>query len=114
MHPNLLPEKTLRYVTSSSTLLTLLTLKKVLSSQEEVLSNVFWRFLQLRGYINEKHELTSWGESLAQALSVLDPADNLEEPAFLAIEMIRLGVLNTREWFSHVSGGPMRGTGKGY
>lgn len=52
-----------------------------------------------------------WGESLAQALSVLDPADELEEPTFLAIEMIRLGVLNTKEWFSHVSGGPMRGTG---
>lgn len=86
----------------------------MLSSQEEVLSNVFWRFLQLRGYINEKHELTSWGESLAQALSVLDPADNLEEPTFLAIEMIRFGVLNTKEWFSQFSGGPMRGTGKRY
>lgn len=86
----------------------------VLSSQDEVLSNVFWRFLQLRGYITEKHELTSWGESLNQALSVLDPADNLEEAIFLAIELLRLGLLNSKQWFSHVSGGPMRGSGKNF
>ena len=84
----------------------------VLSSQDEILSNVFWRFLQLRGYITEKHELTPWGESLNQALSVLDPADNLEEAIFLAIELLRLGLLNSKQWFSHVSGGPMRGSGK--
>lgn len=45
-----------------------------------------------------------------QALSVVDPADNLEEAIFLAIEMIRLDLLNTKPWFSHVSGGPMRGS----
>ena len=86
----------------------------VLSSQDEILSNVFWRFLQLRGYITEKHELTSWGESLIQALSVLDPADNLEEAIFLAIELLRLGLLNSKQWFSHVSGGPMRRSGKNF
>lgn len=87
-------------------------MSKVLSSQDEVLSNVFWRFLQLRGYINEKHELTSWGHCLERALSALNPADDIEEPIFLAIEMVRLGLLNTKGWFSHLSGGPMRGTGE--
>ncbi|KAL2011533.1 hypothetical protein VTN00DRAFT_4251 [Thermoascus crustaceus] len=82
----------------------------VLASQEDILSNVFWRFLQLRGYIDEKHQLTSWGTCLEQALSVLDPAENLEEPTFIAIELLRLGILNTKHWFSHVSGGPMRGS----
>ncbi|KAF7590900.1 hypothetical protein BBP40_002262 [Aspergillus hancockii] len=81
-----------------------------LSSQDEVLANVYWRFLQLRGYIDEKHQLTSWGVSLEQALSILDPDDNLEEATFLAIEMLRFGVLNAKQWFSHVSGGPMRGS----
>ncbi|PLB38128.1 temperature dependent protein affecting M2 dsRNA replication-domain-containing protein [Aspergillus candidus] len=81
-----------------------------LSSQEEILSNVFWRFLQLRGYITEKHQLTPWGVCLEQALSVLDPSDGLEEATFLAIEMLRLGLLNSKPWFSHVSGGPMRGS----
>ncbi|CAL5870703.1 uncharacterized protein PFLUO_LOCUS4943 [Penicillium psychrofluorescens] len=82
----------------------------ILSSQEDILSNVMWRFLQLRGYVNEKHELTVWGKCLGQALSAMDSADNLEEAVFLAIEMLRLELLNTEHWFSHVSGGPMRGS----
>lgn len=69
-----------------------------------------WRFLQLRGYVDDKHTLTPWGQCLAHALSAIDPADNLEESIFIAIEMIRLGLLNTKNWFSHVSGGPMRGS----
>ncbi|KKK24520.1 XPG I-region protein [Aspergillus ochraceoroseus] len=81
-----------------------------LSSKDEIYANVFWRFLQLRGYINEKHQLTSWGVCLEQALSVLDPEDSLEEATFLAIELLRFGVLNSKQWFSHVSGGPMRGS----
>ncbi|KAI3300683.1 hypothetical protein DTO002I6_1406 [Penicillium roqueforti] len=81
-----------------------------LSLQEDILSNVMWRFLQLRGYVDDKHKLTPWGQCLVQALSAIDPADNLEEPIFIAIEMIRLGLLNTKNWFSHVSGGPMRGS----
>lgn len=43
---------------------------------------------------------------------MLDPASNLEEPTFLAIELIRLGILGRKDWFSHISGGPMRGTGR--
>ncbi|CAG8009254.1 unnamed protein product [Penicillium nalgiovense] len=80
------------------------------SSQEDILSNVMWRFLQLRGYVDDKHKLTPWGQCLVQALSGIEPADNLEESIFVAIEMIRLGLLNTKNWFSHVSGGPMRGS----
>ncbi|KAJ5783035.1 XPG N-terminal [Penicillium paradoxum] len=82
----------------------------VLSSQEDILSNVMWRFLQLRGYVDDKHKLTSWGQCLVQALSAVDPVENLEESVFIAIEMVRLGLLNTKPWFSHVSGGPMRGS----
>lgn len=71
-----------------------------------------WRFLQLRGYVDEKHKLTTWGKCLEQALSNVDPADNLEDAIFIAIEMLRMDLLNTKQWFSHVSGGPMRGSGK--
>ncbi|KAJ5101805.1 hypothetical protein NUU61_004027 [Penicillium alfredii] len=81
-----------------------------LSSQEDILSNVMWRFLQLRGYIDEKHRLTVWGKCLEQALSVLNPADNLEDAVFIAIEMLRWDLLNTKTWFAHVSGSPMRGS----
>ncbi|KAJ5719420.1 hypothetical protein N7493_007875 [Penicillium malachiteum] len=82
----------------------------VLSSQEDILSNVIWRFLQLRGYVDDKHKLTVWGKCLEQALSSVDPADNLEDAIFIAIEMLRFDLLNTKNWFSHVSGGPMRGS----
>ncbi|CEJ58619.1 Putative XPG I-region protein [Penicillium brasilianum] len=82
----------------------------ILSKQEDVLSNVMWRFLQLRGYVDNKHRLTAWGKCLEQALSAVDPADNLEDAIFIAIEMLRMNLLNTKHWFSHVSGGPMRGS----
>ncbi|EPS32503.1 hypothetical protein PDE_07463 [Penicillium oxalicum 114-2] len=82
----------------------------ILSTQEDILSNVVWRFLQLRGYVDEKHNLTAWGKCLDQALSSVDPNDHLEDAIFIAIEMLRMGLLNTKNWFSHVSGGPMRGS----
>lgn len=85
---------------------------KVLSSQEDILSTVMWRFLQLRGYVDEKHQLTVWGKCLDQALSALEPADNLDEAVFIAVEMLHWDLLNTKNWFSHVSGGPMRGSGR--
>ncbi|KAJ5945789.1 hypothetical protein N7454_002628 [Penicillium verhagenii] len=81
-----------------------------LSAQEDIRANVMWRFLQLRGYIDDKHKLTVWGKCLEQSLSAVDPADNLEESVFIAIEMLRLDLLNTKSWFSRVSGGPMRGS----
>ncbi|KAL1953984.1 hypothetical protein VTO42DRAFT_1870 [Malbranchea cinnamomea] len=81
-----------------------------LSSKDDIISNVMWRFLQLRGYIDDKRELTQWGEALESALSSLDPTEKLEEPTFLAVEMIRLGILNKNDWFPNISGGPLRGT----
>ncbi|KAF3483463.1 XPG I-region protein [Arthroderma uncinatum] len=81
-----------------------------LTSKQEIVSNVTWRFLQLRGYVDTKHQLTSWGKALESALSSLNPSDNLEEPTFLAIELIRLGILNAKDWFPNISGGPMRGS----
>lgn len=82
-----------------------------MSAQEDILNNVMWRFLQLRGYIDDKHKLTVWGKCLEQALSTVEPTDKLEDAIFIAIEMLRFDLLNTKNWFSHVSGGPMRGSG---
>ena len=89
----------------------LIEILQILSTQEDILSNVVWRFLQLRGYVDEKHNLTAWGKCLDQALSSVDPNDHLEDAIFIAIEMLRMDLLNTKNWFSHVSGGPMRGSG---
>lgn len=84
---------------------------QVLSTQEDILSNVLWRFLQLRGYVDAKHNLTVWGKVLVQALSDVSPSDNLDEAIFIAIEMLQFDLLNTQHWFDSVSGGPMRGSG---
>ncbi|KGQ01780.1 hypothetical protein PAAG_11503 [Paracoccidioides lutzii Pb01] len=82
----------------------------ILSSKAEILANVMWRFLQLRGYIDEKHQLTQWGQALEIAMSSLNPAENLEETTFIAVELLKLGILSSKDWFVNISGGPMRGT----
>ena len=71
-----------------------------------------WRFLQLRGYVDDNHKITPWGQALESALSSLDPAEKLEEPTFLAVEMMRLGILKSTDWFPNTSGGPLRGSGE--
>lgn len=73
-------------------------------------------FLQLRGYVNSKHELTDWGKCFVEAVKALDtakaPVDSQTyESVFTAVEMLRMGVLGPSNWFPHHSGGPMRGSG---
>lgn len=83
---------------------------QLLSSHSEIVSNVLWKFLQLRGYVNKDHQLTVWGQALEKALSSSDPSHDLEEPIFVAVEMLRFGVLNARDLFPNFSGGPTRGS----
>ncbi|RAL59276.1 hypothetical protein DID88_006990 [Monilinia fructigena] len=63
-----------------------------LSSKSEILSNSLWRLLHLRGYVNDKHELTNWGKALATTLKAIQPISEkyqdvhlIEEAAFLSI-----------------------------
>ena len=90
----------------------MLTPSKFLSTEDEVVCNNLWRFLQLRGYVDEKRILTSWGKILETTLSALDPADGHEEGAFLAVELLRLGVLNAEPMFPNYTGAPSQGSGE--
>ncbi len=83
-----------------------------MKTKDEVLSNTLWRFLQLRGYADNKHSLTNWGKALFTAISSLDPADQLEEPVFIALELLRLDILNADSAFATYVGAPLRGSGK--
>lgn len=83
----------------------------VLRTTDEIIYNVLWRFLQLRGFVNEKHELTSWGVALEAAISALDSADKMEEYVFVAIEMLRMGLVNGKD-MTKIPGGAEYGTGK--
>ena len=65
-----------------------------LKSQREVCCNVIWRFLQLRGYLNDKHQLTSWGEVLATIMAELGKDEDTEELAIVAVEMMRFNAWN--------------------
>lgn len=80
-------------------------------TRHEITANAIWRFLQIQGYIDEKHQLTKWGEVLRAALSKVGSSKDQEEAAFLAVDLLRLGLLNADTMFEGYSGAPMRGSG---
>jgi hypothetical protein len=90
---------------------------------EDVRSNIVWRFLQDRGYINEDHTLSGWGKMLKAAfdraatdgrMADQESKTEMEEIIFLAVELIRLDVLGTQQMFPTplYSGGLSRGSDK--
>ena len=88
-----------------------------LNSKPELLSNATWRLLHIRGYINDQHELTTWGKALATSLKSIGPtvkkyndAHHLEEAAFLAYELLRFDNLNSRNRHPELTGAPLRGS----
>jgi len=83
----------------------------LLRSKEEILTNTLWRFLHLRGYVNDKHELTSWGSALAVAIKALGAAQaQLDEAVVLAFELLRYRQLNAENPHAEWIGGPLRGS----
>ena len=84
---------------------------QVLKTTDEVVTNAIWRFLHLRGYVDKKHQLTAWGKLLETILKAVGTRKEQGEAAFLAVEMLRLGLLNPDTMFVHYSGAPQRGTG---
>ncbi|KAK7757189.1 hypothetical protein SLS62_000738 [Diatrype stigma] len=90
---------------------------KGVNSADSVLSLTLWRWLHLRGYANENHRLTTWGEALATSLEALDPtvkkhagASGLFEAVLLGFELLRFGLLSTRNQHSELGGLPMNGS----
>lgn len=73
----------------------------LLKGKDEVVANVLWRFLHVRGYLDPEHKLTKWGKALVSAVAALNPDDHLEEAVLLGIELTRTGLLsgkiNTRD-----------------
>ncbi|KAK6833688.1 hypothetical protein PG990_001473 [Apiospora arundinis] len=89
---------------------------KGIDSDDMVASMVIWRFLHLRGYVNDSHQLTVWGEALAKSLDAIasvasqNPDDKLADAVLLAYELIRLDLLHTRNQHPELNGLPMNGT----
>lgn len=89
----------------------------MLEGKDEISASVLWRLLHLRGYITDQHELTTFGKALAKMLKSIGPTvkaykdvHHIEEAAFLAIELIRFEVLNSRNRHSDLIGGALRGS----
>ena len=78
--------------------------------KNEVLTNTVWRFLQLRGYVDEKHQLTIWGETLKTALYASN--SDHEEAVFIGVELLRLGLITSETMFLGYAGAPEHGSGK--
>lgn len=80
-------------------------------------SITLWRFLHLRGYVDDSHQLTSWGQALATSLEALkatvekhSQVPGLYEAVLLAYELLRFNLLNTRNQHPELNGLPMNGT----
>ena len=86
-------------------------MKQPLNSRQEVLANTLWRFLQLRDFVDEQHQLTIWGKVLCAALSSIQGSDEAEKSVFIAIEMLRFGLLNLVSMSPDDIGSAGKGTG---
>jgi len=88
-----------------------------LESSDAIISVAIWKFLHLRNYVNDSHELTSWGKALLAAFSALEPTakkypdvPNLYEAALVAVELIRFDLLNAKNKHEELRGLPMNGS----
>ncbi|KAF2649271.1 PIN domain-like protein [Lophiostoma macrostomum CBS 122681] len=82
----------------------------LLTNTDEVLNNALWRFLAVREYVDQNHNLTAWGKVLIAVITTLKDNKELEEAAVMAVELLRLGILNDSTMFRNYNGAPMRGT----
>lgn len=87
-----------------------------IDSAQMITSIAIWRFLHLRGYVNDEHKLTDWGNALATTVLALkessegrEEVPGLDEAALLAFELIRFGLLGSKH-ITGQSGLPRKGT----
>lgn len=87
-----------------------------IDSTEMITSVAIWRFLHLRGYVDDEHKLTKWGNALATTLLALQDANEnrpevtgLDEAALLAFELLRFGLLNGK-YVKNLPGLPRKGS----
>jgi hypothetical protein len=90
---------------------------KNLESSALIKSICLWRFLHIRGYVNDQHELTTLGNALAAGLSSIQPTvaknpdfPHLYESVLVALELIRFELLNARNPHEELRGLPLNGS----
>ncbi|GJC81870.1 uncharacterized protein ColLi_04708 [Colletotrichum liriopes] len=90
-----------------------------IDSVQNITAVTIWRFLHLRGYVDDSHTLTNWGNAVASAIwAMKDSLKELQIPEGLnifeailtAFELIRHDVLNSRHRHEELNGAPMAGS----
>ena len=86
-------------------------------SSPMIKSFTLWRFLHIRGYVDDQHQLTAWGSALAAALTAMQPVvakyeevPHLFESVLVGMELIRFDLLNAKNKHEELRGLPMNGT----
>lgn len=83
-----------------------------MKTSQEVATNATWRLLQLRGYIDEKHQLTHWGRVLHKAMASVGQSQELQEAVMIGVELLRFNSLSADTFFPFYAGAPLNGTGQ--
>ena len=82
-----------------------------LEKKDELVANSLWRFLELRGFLTAEHTHTAYGRALFAAFQHVRVNDRLQEPLFMALELIRARVLHANAYSNtEYSGGPSFGS----
>lgn len=90
---------------------------KGLDTADAIISVTIWRLLHFRGYVNDSHELTPWGQALSKSFAALEPTVKsnpdvpyLYESLLVAFELIRFDLLNAKNKHEELHGLPMNGS----
>lgn len=86
-----------------------------LDDKSTITSVAIWRFLHLRGYVDDDHTLNRWGTALASALLSVHETEercgeSLAEAMLMAFELIRYDVLTGKNRHEELMGLPLKGT----
>ncbi|KAG9125162.1 hypothetical protein FRC07_008729 [Ceratobasidium sp. 392] len=81
-----------------------------LEKKDEVVANVIWRFLELRGFLLHTHQHSPLARALHTTLLKVRVNDKFQDSMYLFLEMVRAGVMHGNLWSGRAhSGGPSFG-----
>ncbi|KAJ7230333.1 XPG I-region protein [Mycena pura] len=82
-----------------------------LEKKDEVVANVIWRFLELRGFLVNTHTHSPLARAMYVAIRSAKVNDKFQDALYLFLELVRAGVMHGHLWSGRAfSGGPSFGT----
>ena len=77
-----------------------------IEKKDEIVANIIWRFLDVRGFIAER-DTSIIGKAMHAACATSRVNDRFQEPLYLFLELLRAGVIHGNR--TELSGGPTMG-----